>query len=847
MHMRTWCARISSCRGHELRMLLKDMLSRTTSLRRAAYISTWTILLIVELILPYALALPQEEPIRLGDVIGITYEPWTLRFTISYQGMVLIRGAHLLLNINGEEVFPALNFTGYEVVEHDERLLLKVYMKHRSCLVVHNIMIEKGRGVVILWLSIKALEDVVLRTPSPLSFPPDESAFASHNIEICSKDFWTLPSHFIYGPREELFTPIVVRDRELGLYMIIASLTSELGKAMLRAHVYEKRSYASVYTLLWNDRISIPKGQTIELDKLVILIGEDVVELFEHYASLVLEFNEPRRPRVVDEFPLRSRGWITWAYYFTNINPEVLNKEIEFIAEELRKYGYEYLIIDDGWQRRDTHYPAAYDWITPSERFPEGLREIISRAHSLGLKVVLWVAFTCFDGNSELLRTKRGMFLMKEDRVFVDDRGRAYLNVTNEEALSYIERLFATYKKWGIDGLTFDIGTFIFLYPSLELMKSNNVTFMMLFNRFMDHIDQLAAKYNMTILLKASPEVPCLARYRNCLGIRVSWDVTYRSTRRLRDIVGFVDAFFKTSFWLSKIIAPDPDALITGQNGELLNTIWALMSYRCSVIYYGDPRERADIRLLSCYPVYDLPPTPLHDAFMEMPPSVLMTYKNIKGASPIYAIGFINLKDMRSRYEVRLEDIGLSGEAFVYDVLTGKVFPAREGIDVEVEPWTIKLFHLARSENWPAVPLFISGYVSAEILLANAKVLEIRLRGDADGRTILKMVVRSDAVGVEFNGTDLELVEQLHEVDMGYVIEENVMVIKVPSNGILRIEAYEEVPEKLILEKRLHELRQEVMRLREELRIKEALPLLVVVMAFIIGALVGALVRSIGE
>ena len=47
------------------------------------------------------------------------------------------------------------------------------------------------------------------------------------------------------------------------------------------------------------------------------------------------------------------------------------------------------MIIDDGWQRRDTTYPLAYDWITNSMTFPRGVANTVGRPHEMGLKVVL--------------------------------------------------------------------------------------------------------------------------------------------------------------------------------------------------------------------------------------------------------------------------------------------------------------------------------------------------------------------------------------------------------------------------------------------------------------------------
>ncbi|RLF00764.1 MAG: hypothetical protein DRJ57_00370 [Thermoprotei archaeon] len=87
---------------------------------------------------------------------------------------------------------------------------------------------------------------------------------------------------------------------------------------------------------------------------------------------------------------------------------------------------------------------------------------------------------------------------------------------------------------------------------------------MKLYNEFMDYIDELAAKHGLGIMLKACSDVPSVAKSRNAVSVRVSADVTYRSTEKPQDIARFADVFFKECFWSSKLMPPDPDALITG-------------------------------------------------------------------------------------------------------------------------------------------------------------------------------------------------------------------------------------------------------------------------------------------
>ncbi|RLF06359.1 MAG: hypothetical protein DRK00_01855 [Thermoprotei archaeon] len=105
-----------------------------------------------------------------------------------------------------------------------------------------------------------------------------------------------------------------------------------------------------------------------------------------------------------------------------------------------------------------------------------------------------------FDGTSHLIEEKPGIFIKAGfikagGEVYVDRLGRAYMNVMSEDTREYLEKLFETYKSWGVDALTFNIGTFSYITPSLKFLEGETLTTMKLYNELMDYIDELAAKH----------------------------------------------------------------------------------------------------------------------------------------------------------------------------------------------------------------------------------------------------------------------------------------------------------------------------------------------------------------
>jgi len=95
-------------------------------------------------------------------------------------------------------------------------------------------------------------------------------------------------------------------------------------------------------------------------------------------------------------------GWNSFDSYGVYLHEQAAIANIDAFAEKLQPHGYEYFVIDAGWfgefkLRPGTLYPAEhhaeklhinkYGLLQPSNTyFPNGLKEIINRCHSKGIK-----------------------------------------------------------------------------------------------------------------------------------------------------------------------------------------------------------------------------------------------------------------------------------------------------------------------------------------------------------------------------------------------------------------------------------------------------------------------------
>ncbi len=84
-------------------------------------------------------------------------------------------------------------------------------------------------------------------------------------------------------------------------------------------------------------------------------------------------------------------GWCSWFAFFDKVTERDIRHTADVLAEVLAPYGYEYLQIDDGYQRA-TGLPEL--WLTPNEKFPSGLPALANHIRSRGLKPGIWTNAT---------------------------------------------------------------------------------------------------------------------------------------------------------------------------------------------------------------------------------------------------------------------------------------------------------------------------------------------------------------------------------------------------------------------------------------------------------------------
>lgn len=164
---------------------------------------------------------------------------------------------------------------------------------------------------------------------------------------------------------------------------------------------------------------------------------------------------QPAEVPALARLPLYS----TWYNFHQHLDPPVLLKELA-IARQL---GFEWIILDDGWQTHDGNrgYDFTGDW--QPERIPH-MAEFVQQIHALDMKVGLWFSVPFCGKKSQAYQRFAGKFLTENHR---------WAPVFDPRFPEVRQYLVNTYVKavadWGLDALKLDFIDDFMVYPETTL------------------------------------------------------------------------------------------------------------------------------------------------------------------------------------------------------------------------------------------------------------------------------------------------------------------------------------------------------------------------------------------
>lgn len=111
----------------------------------------------------------------------------------------------------------------------------------------------------------------------------------------------------------------------------------------------------------------------------------------------------------------------------------------EALAEKAKALGIDRFVMDDGWfGQRKTDHAGLGDWYVNKEKFPNGLKPLIDKVHSLGMDFGLWVEPEMVNPDSDLYRKHPEWVLNFPGRPRNEQRTQLVLNLARQDVREYV-------------------------------------------------------------------------------------------------------------------------------------------------------------------------------------------------------------------------------------------------------------------------------------------------------------------------------------------------------------------------------------------------------------------------
>ncbi len=170
-------------------------------------------------------------------------------------------------------------------------------------------------------------------------------------------------------------------------------------------------------------------------------------------------------------------GWNSWDCYGAAVTEEIVKKNADFMAKNLLKFGYEYIVVDIQWSEpnasNNEYHPFTrlcmdeYSRLIPAEnRFPsskdgKGFKPLADYVHSLGLKfgihIMRGIPRQAVHDNTPIKgTTKTARDIAKTASICAWNSDMYGVDPDKEGAREYYESLFELYASWGVDFIKCD-------------------------------------------------------------------------------------------------------------------------------------------------------------------------------------------------------------------------------------------------------------------------------------------------------------------------------------------------------------------------------------------------------
>jgi hypothetical protein len=172
-------------------------------------------------------------------------------------------------------------------------------------------------------------------------------------------------------------------------------------------------------------------------------------------------------------------GWNSWDCFGMDVTDEQLKATADYMAVELKDYGWEYVVLDMGWyygeglntsnfrMKNPPQYIDEYGRLVPSlKKFPSaedgrGLKPVADYIHSLGLKfgihIMRGIPWQAVEADTPIKGTSyTAKDIATQENACTWYHGMWSVDVTKPGAQEYYNSLIEMYAEWGVDFIKAD-------------------------------------------------------------------------------------------------------------------------------------------------------------------------------------------------------------------------------------------------------------------------------------------------------------------------------------------------------------------------------------------------------
>ena len=256
-------------------------------------------------------------------------------------------------------------------------------------------------------------------------------------------------------------TPIPRKTSEFSSDMFGAIIDHNAKVGLVCGFLSQKEQFGSLVSTLrpepdltvWAnaDKIELRPGATLSSDWLAWQFFDTTdPEPFKVYFEAVARENEIRQRM---ETPV---GWCSWYYYFQNITPHELRKNLQSVSRLKQQLPLKFFQIDDGFEQ------DVGSWFEFDDAFPDGVAGLSQEIRDEGLTPGIWLAPFIVEPKSKLIRRHPHWLLRSENGRPVNS-GFGWsgfcraLDLTHPDALGYVRDVVRTaVNEWGFPYLKLD-------------------------------------------------------------------------------------------------------------------------------------------------------------------------------------------------------------------------------------------------------------------------------------------------------------------------------------------------------------------------------------------------------